>query len=215
MRFSSKIAAAVLLLLAAGYAAASIATGHSASSELPPDWSSKAGDAGLDVWKTIGKLTQGGFVVDVRDARDYAAYAIPGSFSMPGANAADLEAKSGYGPVVIVAAKDDAAQKLAGEAKAKFPKGEFYYLTGGVRSWYLALDLPVPMFSDAPVPHGYAESLAAVKSWVARRDPRLRDAALGGAYALARMSYEPTLLKSSSKPKAGGARKKISGGCGG
>jgi rhodanese-related sulfurtransferase len=219
MRFDARRAAGALVGVAAVYLVLSLVLGRSARSEPPPDLSANAADAGLDVWKAAAALLdpQQTVAVDVRPAEEFARYRLPGSINAPGADAARLQALAKQHPmVVVVAAKDEVAQKLVGEARARDRTGRYHYLQEGVRSWYLTFDLPVSMFSEAAAPRGYDEALGTLKWFLQSPSPQGRGRALESAQALAKMSYSPTLLKQSGKPKvAAGAKKKITGGCGG
>jgi len=217
--FNSKIGAGVAGLLGAVYLVAGLATGHSARSEPPPDLSATAAETGLDVWKASAALLETAgkpLVVDVRGAEDYARWHVPGSVNEPGADGAKLVALAKeHAPVIVVAAKDDAAQKLVGEAKATAKDARIHYLVDGPRSWYLAFDLPVPMFAEGAAPSGYEQSLATLRGFLLRPDPAAKDRALEALQTLAKLNFQPSLLKQAGKAKAaGGAKKKISGGCG-
>jgi rhodanese-related sulfurtransferase len=216
-KFDSRIGAAVLIGLAALYAAGSTAMGKSARSEVPPDWSSAAGDSGIEVWQTVATLAdaRGALLLDVRGAEDAARFAIPGAFPMPHASAKDVAAKSGYGTIIVIAPSDEAAQKLVGEAKSLRPGADLRFLRGGARSWYLAFEMPVAMFSTKPEPHGYRAAHETAKRFV-NGSADLRADAREAAITLAKLNYTPDLLGQGAKPKsAAGGRKKISGGCGG
>jgi hypothetical protein len=218
-RFNSKIAAGVAVLLGAVYLVAGLASGHSARSEPPPDLTAGAAEAGLEVWKASAALLETAgkpLVVDVRSAEDFARWHVPGSTNEPGADAAKLlSLAKEHAPVIVVASKDDAAQKLVGEAKATAKDARIHYLVDGPRSWYLAFDLPVPMFAESSAPSGYEESLATLRGFLLKPDPAAKGRALEALQTLARLNFQPSLLKQAGKAKAaGGAKKKISGGCG-
>ncbi len=53
-----------------------------------------------------------------------------------------------------------------------------------------------------------------MKGWFEAPAGRTRAAALEALQTLARQSYQPSLLESGKKAVAGGAKKKIGGGCG-
>ena len=196
------------------YLILSLAMGRSARSELPPDLSAGA-DAGLDVWKTAALLLDGGLLVDVRPDDELGRYHPPCAVHAPDADAAALRSLAHGAAVVVLAGKDAAAQKLVGEARAADPAGRYFFLQDGSRAWYLALELPVPLFAEGPAPRGYDDAVATLKGWLAKPDPAARARALAAVQTLAKASYQPSLLKTGGKPKAaGGARKKISGGCG-
>jgi hypothetical protein len=154
--------------------------------------------------------------VDVRSAPEFARYHVPGATNEPGAGAARLgELARDHAKVIVVAAKDEAAQKLVAEAKAANKVARIHYLVDGPRAWYLAFDLPVPLFADAGAPSGYDEALAALKGFLARPELAGKPRAVEALQSLAKMNYQPSLLRQAGKAKAaGGAKKKISGGCG-
>lgn len=216
-RFNSRIGAAVLIGLAALYAVAAAATGHSAQSEIPPDLTARAADAGVDVWQAVALMAdpRGALLVDIRSDEDRSRYAVPGAFAMPDASAEKVAAKSGYGTLVLVASSDETAQQIAARAKSLAPKADVRFLRGGARSWYLAFEMPVAMFSASPEPHGYREAHATATRFV-NGAADLREQAGQAAVTLAKLNYTPDLLGEGTKPKAAaGGRKKISGGCGG
>lgn len=218
MTFSSRKAAAALVGAGFVYMVAALATGRSARAEIPPDLSAKASDAALDVWKAAAAIVEAdgkAAVVDVRPEDAFARYHLPGATSAPGASADDVAALAKTRPVVIVyAGKDEVARKLVVDARAKTPGARIHYLADGARAWYLALSLPVPLFSETGAPDGYSQALAAVNGWLERPDPAKRAETVAALQTLARLNYQPTLLKSGGKPKAGGGGKKIAGGCG-
>lgn len=216
-RFNSRVGAALLLGLAAIYAVGAFATGHSAQSELPPDLTTLAADAGVDVWQAVALLAddKGTMLIDVRGDEQRSQYALPGAFVMAGATAEKVAAKSGHGPLLLVASSDEIAQQLAAKVKSLKPDADVRFLRGGAGSWYLAFDMPVALFSTSPEPHGYREAHATARSFV-NGAADLRSEARGAAIKLARLNYTPDLLGQGTKPKAvAGGRKKIAGGCGG
>ncbi|HEY3447548.1 MAG TPA: rhodanese-like domain-containing protein [Myxococcales bacterium] len=217
--FNPKIAAGAAVLLGAVYLVAGLASGHSARSEPPADLSASAAESGLDVWKVSAALLETAgkpLVVDVRSAGEFARWHVSGSTNEPGADAARLLALAKeHVPVIVVAAKDDVAQKLVGEAKANAKDARIHYLVDGPRSWYLAFDLPVPMFAEGSAPSGYEEALGTLRGFLQKPDPAARGQALEALQTLAKLNFQPSLLKQAGKAKAaGGAKKKISGGCG-
>jgi hypothetical protein len=264
-RFSPGTGALVLAALGALYMTAALATGHSAHSEAPVDLSPAAGDAALDVWKAAALALAGdGVVVDVRPAEEFARYHVQGSRSLPGASAGQIHDLAKLEPVVVIASQDTDAARLVREVRsvAQDPL-QVHFLTNGARAWYLAFELPVPVFSEVPPPRGYDEALATVRGFLAEREAgdvaggeagkqaggeagtlaergtnhlagRQATVAAGpgaGALAatggpqrealaealqtLARLNYQPGLLKPTGRPKpASGGGKKISGGCG-
>lgn len=217
-RFDSKLGAAALVGLATLYLVISLATGRSARAEVPPDLSPRAADLALDVWKTATLLVQEprSAVLDVRPADAFARYHLPGAVNVPGASAEQVRDVLRSAPaVVIVSGKDEVAQKLVTGVRAADSSARAHYLTDGARAWYLAFQLPVPLFSEATPPPGYLESLATVTSWFQSREPAGRESAIAALQTLTKAAYQPTLLQSARKPAAtGGGRKKLAGGCG-
>lgn len=218
MTMTSRKAAAALVGAAAVYAVAALATGRSARAEIPPDLTAKAQDLALDVWKTAAAIVSAGgkaAVVDLRPADAYARYHLPAARNLPGANGSDVVRAAAGAPVVLVyAGKDEIAQKVVAEAREVSPGTPVHFLQEGARAWYLAFELPVPLFSDASAPDGYGEALARARSWLSAPGPQGQEEALVAVQALARASYQPNLLKAGAKKAASGAKKKISGGCG-
>jgi rhodanese-related sulfurtransferase len=215
-RLNTKIGAAVLAVLGLGYMIGSLVTHRSARAEPPPDLTAGLGDAALDVWKATALLLDGAALVDVRSAEDYARWHAPGAQGVPGATPGAIREVLGKHPaVIIMATKDDAAQKLVGAVRAENQNARVHYLADGPRAWYLAFELPVPLFAEASAPRGYDEALTLMKAWLARPDAARRGLALAALQTLAKAGYQPSLLKTGGKAKSpGGARKKISGGCG-
>lgn len=218
-RFDSRIGAGVLLGLAAVYLVASVATGRSARAEVPPDLSPPPSAAPLDVWKAASLLVEepGTAVVDLRPVDAFARYHLPGAVSLPGAGPDELRAATRGAPAVLVyAGKDEVAQKLVAAARASDPAARVHSLADGARAWYLAFELPVPLFSDAAPPAGYADALATVRRSFERRDLANRASAMSALQALAKVSYQPNLLQGAKRSVAtgGGAKKKLAGGCG-
>jgi len=216
-RLDTKVAAAGLVALGAAYLVLSLALGRPARAEVPPDLTAAAADAGLDVWKAAAALVQEerSVLVDVRPEEAWARYHLPRARSLPGATADQLkEVAAGHPLVVVYAGKDEVAQKLVGEARAVAPGARIHYLVDGARAWYLAFDLPVPLFAESAPPDGYAEALARVKGWFEAPGSRTAPATVEALQTLARVNYQPSLLKSGKKAAAGGAKKKIGGGCG-
>jgi hypothetical protein len=213
VRFDNRIAAGVGLLAGAVYLAASLLAGHSARAELPPDLSAKAG-ATLDAYQAAALLVEDerATIADARSAEDRARFALPRS--TPADDASAIAARAAAGPVVVVATKDDDARRLAGEAAARTPGARIHPLAGGARAWYLAYELPVPLFAEAPPPFGWEEARAALRAYLAAPTAAARAGAVEGVRTLARQGYAPTLLQAKGQKPGGGARKKISGGCG-
>lgn len=222
MRFNSKLGAGALVALAAVYLVVSVASGRSARAEVPPDLSPRAADSALDVWKTATLLVQEPrtAVVDVRPADAYARYHLPGAVSVPGATVDQVRAALREAPAgVIVAAKDEAAQELVAAVRLADPSARVHYLADGARAWYLAFQLPVPLFSDASPPSAYDASMAVVTEWIqsrastsSRQPPKERT--LAALQTLAKVGYQPNLLQGAKKSAATGGKKKLSGGCG-
>jgi len=214
-RFNAKLGAGVLVGLAGLYLLGVAATGRSARADVPPDLSARPTDLGLDVWKAAALIVgEGAAAVDLRPADAFARYHLPGARSAPGAAAAEVAAMAEWAPVLLYAGKDEVAQKLAAEARALAPERRVYFLSEGARAWYLALDLPVPLFAETSPPDGYAEALAVVNRYLARPAPAARARASEALQALAKASFQPTLLKAGRKAVAGSGKKKIGGGCG-
>lgn len=217
-RFDPRLGAALLLGTAGLYLVLQLATGRSARAEVPPDLTARPADLALDVWKTATLLVEEpkAAVVDVRPADAYARYHLPGALSLPGAGADEVAKLLATAPAAVVyAGKDEVAQKLVADVRAAAPQARVHYLPDGARAWYLAFELPVPLFAESGPPDGYQPSLAAVHGWFGRAADASRSRALEGLQTLARANYQPTLLRSGKKAAAtGGAKKKIGGGCG-
>jgi hypothetical protein len=167
--------------------------------------------------KAVGLLVEhpGAGILDVRSARDFALYHLPGAENEPGASEKRVvERARAAGALLVVAANDAEGLALVDSARQVTPGAAIYFVKDGARAFYLAFELPVPLFSELPPPHGYDDAMATLRLFLANRaagDPKVAASALD---VVARAAYRPTLLKGSSAPKAGGGQKKISGGCG-
>jgi rhodanese-related sulfurtransferase len=218
VRPTSRKGAAALVGAAALYAGVALASGRSAQAELPPELSAKPQELALDVWKAAAAVVSAGggaAVVDLRPAEAFERYHLPFARSLPGASGQELVRAAAGAPVVLVyAGKDDVAQRAVAEARAAAPEARVFYLREGARAWYLAFELPVPLFSDRGAPDGYEDALARARSWFEAPGPGGQAEALEAVQALAKKSYQPELLQSGARKPAGGGKKKISGGCG-
>lgn len=218
-QFNSKLAASVLVGLGAVYLVLSLATGRSARADVPPDLAPRPADTMLDVWKaaTLMVAEPRTAVLDVRPADAFARYHLPRAVSVPGAKPQDVTNVLRSAPAVVVyAGKDDVAQKLVSEVKTEAPTARVYYLADGARAWYLAFQLPVPLFAENAPPSSYVEAIQAVSGWFGGSSSAPQPKVMEALQTLAKVDYQPTLLKSGKKPAAasGGAKKKIGGGCG-
>ena len=218
IRLSSRSGAVSLLVLAGVYLVLSLAFDRSARSEPPPDFAASAAESGVDVWKAAALVlgdSDAARIVDVRRPEEFELYHPIGATNEPGLDAEGLVRLAREHPQIVVAATDEDVRKLVGEARAVDPGVRVHYLIDGPRSWYLAFELPVPLFADAPAPSGYAEALRTVRRSLQKPGAAENDGAIEAVRWLAKLDYQPTRLKQSGKPKAAaGARKKISGGCG-
>jgi rhodanese-related sulfurtransferase len=218
MRFNAKLGGAALVLGSALYMVASLATSRSARAEIPPDLSASAAEVSLDVMKAAAVLVQEErpAIVDVRPADAYARFHVPGARSMPGAGPDQMKALLRTNvPVIVYAGKDEVAQKLVAEARQGDPQARIHVLADGARAWYLAFQLPVPLFAESSPPDGYSDALQRVSAWFAGPRPEARAQTVEALQTLARLNYQPSLLRSGKKAAAaGGGKKKIGGGCG-
>jgi rhodanese-related sulfurtransferase len=216
-RFNAKLGAALLVGLAGLYLVLSVTLGRSARADVPVDLTARAADAGLDVWKAAAFVVEsdGAAIVDVRPADAYARYHLPLATNLPEATPEELKATAARHPAMLVYAGTDAlAQRLVAQTRALAPGARIHYLVDGARAWYLAFALPVPLFAEASPPAGYAEALATTTAWFASPGPAERRAVTEALQKLAKADYQPSLLRSGKKAAAGGAKKKIGGGCG-
>ncbi len=203
-RFNTKIAAGVLAGLGLVYMVASLATGRSASAESPPDLGVEDSQVGIGIWQTASLLIRdkGNLeIVDIRSAKDYARYHVPGSRREPDANTSKIAELAGSKKIVIVASKDEQAIALVTAARSSSGRKNVFYLKGGARSFYLTFELPVPLFSDKEVPFGYEKALSVVKAHIGGQGKRDVKDVQDALATLVRLGYEPTALKKSGKPR--------------
>lgn len=214
--FNSKAAAITTIALAAIYMIVSLATGRTAASQTPPDLS--APEAAVDVWQASALLVREKgrtAVVDTRSSDEFALYHLPGSTSAPGASAQDVLKAAGAKPVILLLAETDAkAAGIAGQIKQAAAGAQVHFLKEGVRAWYLAYEIPVPLFADKPPPSGWSESMRLAKEFFAKGDASDPAAVLAAVGNLASSGYAASQLQGKKKAPAA-AKKKISGGCGG
>lgn len=213
-RSRTALGAGALFALGLLYLVLALASGHSARAEAPPNLA--ASEAGLDVWRTLNLLVeQPGQVsiVDVRPAASFALYRLPGSQNVPGGGATELKAVSqGKAFVVVVGETDAKAAELVGALGTGGPKAHF--LKGGAADWYLNLELPAPLFSSKAPPLGYEEAIGTVRAWLADPAKSPAESVRKAIATLATLGFAPDQLAGKKKAPAGGAKKKISGGCG-
>ena len=167
-RFNPKWGAALLIGLAALYMVVSLATRRSAASDKPPDLA--ALDAGLDVWKAAALLVRDGgrvAVIDVRPRERFEMYHLPGARNLPDANAAAVVSATGTAESLLLVADQDKDASLLVAEVSKQGRPQAHFLKDGVRAWYLAFELPVPLFSDKPSPHGWEDAMAVTRAWFA------------------------------------------------
>ncbi len=215
-RFNTRWGAAALVGVAMVYMVLSFALGRPARAERAPEL--RADEAGLDAWRAAALLIreQGKVaVVDVRPRERFELVHLPSAINVPGANVSGvLSAAAGKSFVLVVADAEKDASSITAELAVSLPQTKAHFLKDGVQSWYLAFDLPVPLFTDKPAPYGYGESMAMVRGCLSGNcaDPAKAVEAIG---VLSKASYEPTMLQGRKAAPAGAAKKKISGGCGG
>jgi len=213
-KFKPQIGAAFLLVLGALYSVIALASGHSATAEPPPDLAAK--EAGVDVWRATALLlgSARSCVADSRDKAQFELYHLPGAVPASSAGAI-AEACRDSASLLVVAETDEAAAKLCAELEQKQGgKKPIHFLRGGAPSFYLALELPVPLFADKPPPHGYAEARAEIRRWLAGQGRPSAEQLQKTLGVLIRADYQPTKLSSRKKPAPAKKKKKITGGCG-
>ncbi|PID37747.1 MAG: hypothetical protein CSB49_08615 [Proteobacteria bacterium] len=213
-RFDARVGAGLLVALSALYLVLGISSGHSATSHMPPDLSAKK--ASVDVYTALALMAKQGeklAIVDVRPAAQRSRYSVPHSVAADAAPAAVLEKTVGKPLALIIGGKDAATAKLVGKIKQSKPQTRVHFLRGGARAWYLALELPVPLFSSKEPPFGYDQAMSTIKAFLAGKADGERAAVVAAIGKLKSLGFAPDLL-AGKKPKAGGKKKKISGGCG-
>ncbi len=217
-RFNTRIGAIVLALLAGIYMVTALTRGHSARGEMPVDLAAHKLEHGINVWKAAALLIRegdGAVVVDLRSRKDFDAYHLPGSVSVPGWDGKRIgELSDRHDFLVFVADRDEEGLKRVREAIGLHPGKTFHYLRGGIRDWYLNLVLPVPLFNDKQPPFGYEKALATVEAYLSGPEGKDRQRALDAVSTLARLDYRPVELQAKKPQASGSKRKKIAGGCG-
>ncbi len=216
IRFNTKIGAAVLIGAAVVYMVVSLALGRNARADRGPEL--RADEAGLDVFQAASLIIRESpntVIVDMRDKASFDLYHVPHAVSLPSAGLSKVqELASGKAHLLVVAETDKDASSLVGAMLAG-GGAKAHFLKGGSRSWYLAFDLPVALFSDKPMPYGYNSSLALARSCLTGPCADT-EVALGAVTSLAMLAYEPTMFQGKKQgPAASAGKKKISGGCGG
>ncbi len=207
--------AVAFVTVAAAYLVASLVAGHSAASYPPPEL--EASDRALDVYQSAALLVerQGSVaVVDVRSPAQFRAYHLPSARSAPEASPRRLlNQASDRQAILIMAATDAAASKLAAEVVALDPDRTVHFVRGGAQAFYLTFELPVAAFTDQPAPFGYDASVAAVRQFLAEGKTDHPRRVLDALSRLSSLGFAPTQL-AGKKPAAAKKRKKIAGGCG-
>lgn len=215
-RFNTLVGAIVALAISAIYMTMALISGHSAASRVPPDLS--APEAGVDVYRALALLAREPgqvAIVDVRPANAFALYHLPQAQNLPDASVEKLAgATMGRKGLLLVADSDTQAARLAALLRARKLPATIHFLKEGVRELYLTLELPVPLFADKPPPHGYSQALATVKAWLRAPGQAPSPEVERAIGTLASVGYQPSLLSGKKKPAAGGAKRKIAGGCG-
>lgn len=219
-----RLAAGALAAAGVLYLGVSTGTGHLATARPLPELRLAASDAGLDVWQALALRAEFGSaltVLDLRPAERFEAYALPDSRNLPGLrDAASIAREAGPNArAVLLVGEDEAAlASLVAGARGEL---RLHYLRGGPRAFYVAVELPTPLFSDQPVPLEYPESLRLVRGWLKQPPGALSEASSASLkMALRRLAaagLAPTALASGSPAAspAGAPKKRLSGGCGG
>jgi hypothetical protein len=216
VKLDARHAAAALVAAAALHAAVALATGHVVRAEALPDLAPAAADLAVDPLKAAALvLRDGALVVDVGPADAFGRWHVPGALSLPDAPPGALAARAAGRPLVVYAPKDDLARAKVAAIRAAAPEARAWFLADGARGWYVAFELPTPLFADAPPPEGWAAARDAVRTALAAPGAApAADVAAAALGTLARLGYRPALLEARRRPAAGGATKKLAGGCG-
>ncbi len=215
-RFNSKAGAGVLVGLGLICMVFTLLTGHRTSANEPDEVAVLNNNTGVNVWQAAAMITDASTpatVIDIRSGKSHGEYFIPGSLNITGLSARELVDRSSKGTVVVVSSNGKAAEALVATAKNIDPGCPVRFLKNGVRSWYLAFEMPVPLFADAPPPIGYTDAISTVKQELKGRvgsEPRKVSEALS---LLSRLNYQPSAVKNTGSPSKS-KRRKISGGCG-
>ena len=223
--FPHRLAAGALAAAGVFYLAAGAFSGHLATARPLPEVRLAASDGGLDVWQALTLRAEYGAalaVLDVRPAERFAAYAIPDSRNVPGLkDAGAVAAEAGPGVRAVLLVGDDESL-LASLVAGSRGGSRLHFLKGGPRAYYVAVELPAPLFSDRPVPLEYPESIRLVRDWLKQAPGAMSESSAASVkLALRRLAAAglvPTALASSSAgapPAAGVSKKRLSGGCGG
>lgn len=216
-RFSPRWGALLLVLAASVYLTASLASGHSAASHVPPELpgAKEAALAPHPALTLVVREQTRVSIVDVRSSAEFAAYHLPGSISAPGASPRQVLAAMGDRPLgLLIASSDDDAAALITEVRLREPTRQLHFVQGGMRAVYLAFELPVPLFSAAPPPHGYHAASRTVREWLASGQAQDSRRVLDAIAHLATVEYAPTELGAKRPNAKAVVKKKITGGCG-
>ena len=214
--FGNRIGAGALVGSGALYMVMTVAGGHSATALAPPDLSAK--DTALDIYRTLALIAKAPAevgLVDLRAADRAALYPLPRAERAPKASVSELVRRAlSKRHMVLIGEQDAAMAKLIAAINRTKTAASFHFLSGGARSWYLNLELPVELSSSKPPPFGYTNALATVKAWLRAPHAAASAKTLTALGRLSTLAFTPNLLAGKQKPKAGGAKKKIAGGCG-
>src|SRR5512145_644374 len=106
---ASHLGALVFASLGATYLVTATALGHNARSEAPLDLHPRASEAGVEPVRAAALLVErpSTVVLDVRPARDFALYHLPGAESEPGAPASRIAEWARAAEAVLLVATSD------------------------------------------------------------------------------------------------------------
>jgi rhodanese-related sulfurtransferase len=153
-------------------------------------------------------------ILDVRPVELFDSYHLPGARSVPGASSAEVRSQAGDLQFVLLVAETDAKATELVAANGPPAGPQVHFLKGGAADYYLNVELPAPLFSSKPPPHGHGAALRTVRAWLASPSAVPVEQVREALGTLASLAFVPDQLGAKKKAAPGGAKKKIAGGCG-
>lgn len=210
-RFNTKLGATFIVGAAAFCMVLSPAVGCLAVPEQSAELA--ASETSLGVWKACALLVRergNVLVVDIRPKQHFDAYHLPGAINLGASEAKTAAAVADSKDHILLVADQEKDALLLATELVRSGKRQVHVLKDGAQSWYLAFELPVPLFSDKPPPDCSCEAMAVVQAWLRNQDSQAPGEVLTALAQLSKTGYHSTLLglrKPAAPPSS--AQKKI------